>query len=520
MASNISDIKAAVHKRKTAASVAGSSVIAQGTPPDVPDSAFVRNCINAGELGLGMLLAALLRHKYIYIPNWDQWLVWDKTHWRLDELNELCADVELVLTQAIQDEICNLASEQAGADEDEAEKLSAIIKRAYRCIKHLRNVAGRNNAVTMARSCPSSLAVSANYLDLKPTLLACANAVIDLETGRAKDARRDYYLTMASPVEWRGIDAPAPAFDKFIHEIYNGDEELVEYIQRMFGYAASGLCLEQFFPILWGKGRNGKGTLINIIKHVMGPMASAVQSEMLLDQFGKRSSAGPSGDIKALKGLRMAFGSELDAGKRLSQARIKWLTGDDELVARAPYDKIETRWKPTHTLFLLTNPKPNILGGDYGFAKRLHFIPHRLSFVYDEPKQAFERKAVKGLGESIIREEASGVLAWLVRGFMDWVKKGGLMPPDSVTSATQDYLLSEDVIGQFIDDCLIDDPSAWEPATDVYNAFVSWYVKNCGEEKDVLSQHKFGKIFSDRYERKKVGSYRYIGIRLKYSILD
>lgn len=500
-------IQEAVERRKKGAQLADT--------PSRPSSEFVRQCINAGELGMGMLLAELLRHKYRYVPNWGQWFAWNQTHWRLDELNEICADVELALVQCIQDEICLLASEQAGKDEAEVNKLTAIIKNAYRCIKHLRSVRGRNNALTMAQACPNSLAVSANHLDLRPTLLACKNAVIDLEAGRAKEIRQDDYLTMASPVEWRGIDAPASVFDAFLHEIYNGDEELVEYIQRMFGYAASGLCVEQFFPIFWGKGRNGKGTLINIIRYVMGPMAAAVQSEMFLEQFGKRSSAGPSGDIKALKGLRMAFGSELDVGKRLSQARIKWLTGDDELVARAPYDKLETRWKPTHTLFLLTNPKPNIVGGDYGFAKRLHFIPHQLSFVYDEPTKPFERRAIKGLADIIIKEEASGVLAWLVRGFQDWMKKGGLCPPEIVTSATQDYLLSEDLIGQFIEDCIIEDPTAWELAINVYNAFVGWHVKNGGDEKHVMSQHIFGKIFSDRYERKKVGLYRYIGVRLR-----
>ena len=149
----------------------------------------------------------------------------------------------------------------------------------------------------------------------------------------------------SSPVEWQGIDAPCPHWEHFVTEIMGDDPEMASFLQRVFGYGVTGLAREHIFLVLFGRGRNGKGIMTEVIQTVLGgqnattALAGPVQSEMLLDQGKNRSAAGPSPDIMSLRGLRIAFASETDEGQRFSPARVKWFSGGETLTGRYPHDK-------------------------------------------------------------------------------------------------------------------------------------------------------------------------------------
>ena len=70
-----------------------------------------------------------------------------------------------------------------------------------------------------------------------------------------------------------------------------------------------------------------------------------------------RTSQGPSPDIMALKGLRIAFASETDEGQKFSSSTVKWLTGGDQLVGRYPHDKHPITFTLTHALFFNNEPQ-------------------------------------------------------------------------------------------------------------------------------------------------------------------
>ncbi len=99
-----------------------------------------------------------------------------------------------------------------------------------------------------------------------------------------RSGKQTDYIKTVAPTRWTGIDAEAKAWEKFLFEIFQEDTELTAYIQRLFGYSITGKTTEHILPILWGQGRNGKGTLLEILQYVLGPLAGPIQSEMLLDQ--------------------------------------------------------------------------------------------------------------------------------------------------------------------------------------------------------------------------------------------
>lgn len=486
---------------------------------DTPlSSKFVLECLNANEFGDGLLFCALHKGKLVYNASGKEWLRWVGHHWKLDILDSARAGVEAV-AQRFLGELVPLAKEiqQALSDGNNSKyKELVAVQAAIRTrVNRLRSDRGRKNCLQFVMTSTEHLAVEGDVFDQNPWLFPCANGVIDLKTGMLLDGRPEDFMIKASPVEFLGIEEPCERWEHFLLEIYEDNRELVDFIQRLLGYYLTGLCIPAVFPVFHGPGRNGKGTVAKIMQAVLGPLAAPIPAEMFLDQ-GKMSAKNPdapTSSIMALRGLRLAVGSETDDGRRVSAGRIKWLTGNDTLVGRNPNEKYQTSFEPTHKLLLLTNHKPQAPGNDFAFWERCLLIPHRLKYVFRKPATPDERRADPEL-ENQLKSILPGILGWLVKGCLKFQSEG-LNPPAIVTEATAKYQSDEDFIGKFIGDCCVVAKHEKVNATDLYEAFEEWWLENENKKKDsVPSQKRFGKWIGERFEKKKDGNYKYFGIRL------
>jgi len=477
-------------------------------------TAFVLQCLEANEMGDGILYAVLNDGRFVFNKSSQEWMSWQGHFWELDEMDNAHIEVDKVVEAYIAEAhnlVDGINTAIKAKDESTTKKLRSREAQIFKRAKRLNSDRGRINCLGMAhKNKQRPLAILGEHLDQSPWLLACANGVVDLRTGNLQPGRPSDYLTKASPTEWDDIDAQCPIWEKTLSEIFAGEPELVAYMARLFGYALTGVPKENILPILWGQGRNGKTTIVETISHILGPLAAPIQSEMLLDQGHSRSSAGPSPDIMALRGLRMAFASEADEGRKFSPSRIKWMSGSDTLVGRAPHDKRQTSFRPTHTLMLLTNHKPHAPSSDFAFWERIHLIPFNYSFV-DRPLQKDnERPADKDLTGKL-EAEGPGILAWLVRGCISW-QQMGLHPPDIIKDATDEYRRDEDLLADFIEERCFVHKDAWVNATALYDNFLQWFEKNVSKRK--FSQKNFGKLLKDRFEKEKKGTVIYHGLRL------
>ena len=154
---------------------------------------------------------------------------------------------------------------------------------------------------------------------------------IDLRTGcyLPHDARD--LITKIAPVNAKP-NSKCPVFDKFIARITGGDLELATYTQRAVGYTLTGMTTEQvlFFP--YGKsGNNGKSTLVNLIREMLGDYAAHTPSETLLTK--NYDNAIPA-DLARLEGKRMVTAIESNVNRQLDEAKIKAMTGGEPITAR------------------------------------------------------------------------------------------------------------------------------------------------------------------------------------------
>jgi putative DNA primase/helicase len=136
-------------------------------------------------------------------------------------------------------------------------------------------------------------------------------------------------------------------------------------------------------------------------------------------------------------------------------------------------------------LWIATNHKPVIEETADGIWDRVHLVPFRVRFDGD--------KADEDLGAKL-GAEAAGMLAWIVRGCLEW-QRDGLNPPPAVLAATERYREESDPLGMFFEDCCVLHPEAEVPATRLYEAYIQWALE-VGEEP--MKQKAFGAELGDR----------------------
>lgn len=482
---------------------------------------FIAECFRLNERGDGMLFAAIHCGKFVHVKKLDTWLYWAGNHWKIDE-EDLHIDAADLVAQYYESYAADLRARiddlRRNDKNAEAKMLDDLVRQYKKRINKIRTLKGARVCCDYSfRIGPGSLSVREEQLDQKPMLLACSNCVVDLSTGEMVESKPEDYILNAVKVEWKGINEPCPTWENFFDVIHQSDVEIKRLVHAMLGYSTTGLRTEHFLGCFIGEGRNGKGTMFETIRAILGDLAWAISPELLLEQRHTRSSAGPSPDLYSLMGRRMVIASETDEGARISASQVKRLTGGDTIKTRSPHEKYEINFRPTHKLFLYSQHPPNGLAKDYALAKRLIYINYPLKFV-DNPSDKNERQRDKDLPAKL-EAEASGILAWLVRGALMWKADGGLKPPAKVLAAVEAQRRQDDVILQYHEDYLEpDDGDKYLKFADIYASFEKFFETEISKDSRYLpSKKKFSKWLADREIKtdKKSGDAIVYGLKFK-----
>src|SRR5215216_1249687 len=401
---------------------------------------------------------------------WRKWLVWDGKRWVKDDTGEVY--------RLAKETVSSIYQEAAAVPNDEARK--ELGKHATRSEAGARI----KEMVDLARS---DVPVMPDELDASPDLLNTESGTIDLRTGELREHRREDLITKIAPTKYRP-DAAAPTWEAFLERVLPG-EDLRAFVQRAVGYSTTGDTSEQCMFINHGGGANGKSTFQEAIAAALGDYAMRAPTEMLL---AKRTDGVPN-DVARLKGARFVSASETEEGRRLAESRIKDLTGQDTVTARF----MKAEWfdfAPTHKLWLSTNHKPEIRGTDVAIWRRIRLVPWTVTI----PPAEQDKKLPIAL-----RHELAGILAWVVRGCLQWWCEG-LQAPDEVHKATGEYRAEMDVLAGFLAECCELDTGHWEYAKDLYECYKRWCDEN-GERPE--PQRKFGGRLGERgFQRDRGGS--------------
>ncbi len=389
----------------------------------------VIDALQSGQNGDKLLLTHLLEKKTRYDTTQQEWVCYDGQHWKLTPYANVYHDAKAVAL-VYENEINNQEGKcrKVKMAQERIKTAKRNIKELKKRIRALHSFSRKRKIITLAKATyPNGLGITGEtQWQIPPEWLPCENTILFLDTLKSRNGKPEDYINKFAPTNWNP-QADCQRWEKFMDEIFDGDQKMVSYMQRVLGYALSGTCKEHVFFILHGKnGFNGKSIMLETIKDVLGPLAQKVNSELFT---GSSTKAGPDPELLSLREKRIAWANELSGNKALNGACIKEYTGGDTLVGRYPYSNDMIEFQPKHTIFMLTNSKPKIRGNDLVAWKRIHTIDFALSFV-DDPKYKHERKVDTQLRKKL-QKEAEGILAWMVRGYQEY-QRIGLKPPEKV----------------------------------------------------------------------------------------
>ena len=222
-------------------------------------------------------------------------------------------------------------------------------------------------------------------------------------------------------------------------------------------------------------------------------------TETLMVQKHGRSA---SNDLARLKGVRVTISTEVEDGSRMSEALIKQMTGSDTVAARFLYAE-HFEFTPQFKIWLAGNHHPVVRGTDDGIWRRLQLVPFTVTIPVAEQD--------KNLPEQL-RKELPGILAFAVRGCLEWQKEG-IQVPQEVLDAVREYKTDMDILGQWVKEKCIAEKDARVQSTPAYENYKQWAIAN---GHHALSQNAFGRRLKGRFpkEESRAAAF-YLGLRLR-----
>lgn len=443
-------LKSALKKQPSGTDYSFSSnnnppVVAASTTGELPK-------FNLTEMGNAERLVHRNGDNLRYCVEFDEWLIWNGKTWIEDKKKQ----IERVAIKTFREMYSEATHE---SDNDRRNNLLKWAQSSEKSSVFL-------NSIDRAKA---MLPISQEELNMDKYKLNCANGVVDLQTGELLAHDRTYFMSKNTHIHYDPM-AKCPTWISFLESIMKDEEghlkeELITFLQKAIGYTLTGDTSEQVVFFLWGTGRNGKSTFINIVKEILGDYGKQTNSDTFTSKANEGS--GINNDIARLVGSRFVSAVESEDGQKLSESLVKQLTGGEPIMARF-LRKEFFEFTPEFKIFFTTNHKPIIKGNDEGIWRRIRLIP----FTVTIPKESVDKQLPEKL-----KAELPGILRWAVEGCLKWQTEG-LGEPDDVKNATDEYKDEMDLLSSFLDECCVIIPTAKVQVKELHKRYLEWAEEN------------------------------------------
>ena len=121
--------------------------------------------------------------------------------------------------------------------------------------------------------------IEQRILDSDEFLLNMPSGTCNLKTGAVQEHNALDYITKQTAVD--PSDDGADIWLDAIHTFFQGDADLIRYVQEIVGLAAIGKVYIEALVIAYGEGRNGKSTFWNTVARVLGTYSGNMSADTL-----------------------------------------------------------------------------------------------------------------------------------------------------------------------------------------------------------------------------------------------
>lgn len=316
--------------------------------------------------------------------------------------------------------------------------------------------------------------------DPQPQHVNLLNGMWDWKKQVLQPHSPDYLSTTQIPVAY-DPDADCPEFQAFIEQVlppdcYEPTADSPGFIWELIGYTLYSGNPLHIAILLYGKGRNGKGTLIRVLHHMLGARncSTATLHELVENRFRAATLFGklanPAGD--------------LDSTFLKNTALFKAITGGDQIQGEHKYGAA-FEFTPWALPIYSTNRAFGSSDSSEGWVARWVVVPFPAEFLGREDRNLDARLHTDSELAGIVRRGLAALPALMARG--------RLPEPASVLAAKQQFVDASDPVRSWLfANYRVGNPGDWTSRQELRAA----YSRRCLEAGDTAlnSQSFYNRI--------------------------
>ncbi len=228
-------------------------------------------------------------------------------------------------------------------------------------------------------------------------------------------------------------NATCPEFDKFLDFIFSGDQQRIDLALEIIAYCVMGgpPFLEKAFVFV-GEGANGKTTLINVIRDLLGiPNCSSLSMARLSDL-----------NSLSLIDNKLANLVEESPKKTIDSETFKNLVSGGLIQAKMLY-KDQYYFKNKARLIFATNHMPHFQDSSHGNIRKLCFLSFDRIIMEHEMDRTLYKK---------LEAEYSGIFNKAISKIEELKKSKSLTIPNTSHNLMNEYRLDSDSVYRFLNE--------------------------------------------------------------------
>jgi putative DNA primase/helicase len=343
------------------------------------------------------------------------------------------------------------------------------------------------------------------------TVLPVKNGLLDL--AKAAAGRADCLI--APTAKFFAFNPTTFAYDPkapdpvkwlaFLQSLWPDDPESIACLQEWFGYSLTADTRQQKILFLLGPRRAGKGTVVRVLREVVGPGNVAGPT---LNSFATNFGLSPLLD-KILAVIDDARLSRRTNGAAVVE-RLLTISGEGVITVDRKFRE-PISMKLNARLVVVSNELPQLGDVSGALVGRIILIPFKRSWYGREDHKLFDA----------LSPELPGILNWAIDGWKRLQDRGRFLQPESGAQLLQDLENLSSPIGQFVRECCVVGLNERVNVDDLYREWCGWTEKQGWKHPGRVNE--FGRDLRAAYpaistRRPKQNGERwleYVGIRLR-----
>jgi P4 family phage/plasmid primase-like protien len=328
--------------------------------------------------------------------------------------------------------------------------------------------------------------------DQRPELFAFCNRIYDLNCGEWIEPSPNMYISLTCGYDYSDVSQKdIQEMEDWVGELFDSREK-TEYVLKLMASCLYRHNREEKAHFLLGRGRNGKGTLKEMMSAALGGYAGKMDLSYFTQPDKHCGAANPH--LYNLKDSRVIWCDEAETDGRVvgkfSTGKIKSLTGRDKIKARPLYSGDEAEFEAGHFVALV-NEMPGFTSFDFALLTRLVCI--RFPYVFMPPGEYRADDTTHRRQDPRIKERVMERRNVFIALLLKWYKRydsEGLVMPDCVKEETRAVTDELDAVGGWARRAMVFKVNEKPPLSVVYRKYTE-DMEN--ESKEYISLVEFGK---------------------------